>query len=53
MGIVISLEMIRLRNWQGRDLDLLFVDQSHVYTEKHNRLGHTKNKLVLQAIEND
>jgi hypothetical protein len=50
---VISLEMIRLTTWQGRDLDKLFVDQTHVdhyqpqLFGKKRKSGQSKHILVI------
>jgi hypothetical protein len=50
---VISLEIIRLMSWQGRDLQELFVDQSYVYQYqpqlfgKIQKSGQYKNIYVI------
>jgi hypothetical protein len=53
IGKVISLEIIRLMNWQGKDLDQLFLDPSHVYHyqpqlfDKKRKSGQSKHILVI------
>jgi hypothetical protein len=50
---VLSLEMIRLMSWHSKDLDQLFVDQSHVYHYqpqlfgKIRKSGQSKRILVI------